>query len=83
MANDFTWRKVSEKEREQISRQAKEIMDKFASKLGKLDLGKETFIERKDSFRNENDLAEIDKKIMFENAKEKNSDFIIAEKKKW
>ena len=85
---DFLWHKVSEKEKKDISKQAKKIMDSFSKKLSKIDSKKlkEPLIERAECERGENNEAEpnkIDKAIMFENAPNKNSDFIIAEKKGW
>jgi len=88
MTNEFTWRKISDKEREEIKKQAKGIMDSFASKLEKvekeikdIDVG----VERSKSEREEGEgnPQELDKNIMFENAPKKNKDFIIAEKKGW
>ena len=84
---DFLWRKVSEKEKEDIRRQAKKIMDDFSEKLSKIDRKvPESMIEREKGEREENsseDCSEIDREIMFNNAPDKNKDFIIAEKKKW
>ena len=37
MTNEFTWRKISDKEREDIKKQAKGIMDSFAKKLEKVE----------------------------------------------
>ncbi|RLG12711.1 Asp-tRNA(Asn)/Glu-tRNA(Gln) amidotransferase GatCAB subunit C [Candidatus Pacearchaeota archaeon] len=83
--SDFLWHKISEKEREEIKKQAKKIMDSFSKKLLSLGELKENFIERDKSEREEgeNEKVGIDRKIMFENAPHKNKDFIIAEKKKW
>ncbi len=81
---DFLWHKVSEKEKEEIKQQAKKIVDDFSKKLGKVAKIPEPVIERDEGERAEgNGRVEIDKKIMFENAPEKNDDFIIAEKGKW
>ena len=82
----FLFHKVSDKEKEDIKRQAKSIMDDFSAKLSKV--GKEieeSLIERDKDKRDEGIVkcAEIDRKIMFENAPEKNHDFIIGEKRKW
>src|SRR4030043_1107005 len=84
MVDDFLWHKVSEKEKDEIKKQAKSIMDSFSKKLSnikeKID---ELAIERENCEREEGNgkCLEIDKKIMFENAPNKNKDFIIAEKK--
>ena len=45
----------------------------------------ETFIERENCEREENNKGslDLDREIMFENAPHKNKDFIVAEKKGW
>jgi len=104
---DFLWHKVSDKEKVDIQKQAKSIMDDFSSKLSKIDQEiAEPLIEREQGEREEEapqaypeksskkiftkgkegDGGECDdefRKIMFENAPEKNNDFIIGEKKGW
>lgn len=83
---DFLFHKVSEKEKAEIKKQAKSIMDSFSSKLSKIDKKmKEPLIERPEGEREEGkrDCSEIDRDTMFNNAPDKNSDFIIAERKKW
>ena len=88
---DFLWHKVSEKEKEKITKQAKQIMDDFSKKLSGVDKLKEPEIIRDVCERKEGseESLEIDRKIMFDNAPSKNntlkgtSDFIVAEKKKW
>ena len=84
---DFLWHKVSESEKEDIRKEAKSIMDSFSEKLSKISSKKlkESLVERDEMEREEGIgvPAEIDKKIMFENAPEKNEDFIVAERKKW
>ena len=83
--SNFLWHEVSEKEKEKIQVQAKQIMDSFSEKLSKVGELKEAGVERKECEREEGKFkcAEIDRKIMFDNAPEKNDDFIIAETKKW
>jgi len=85
MSNDFLWHKVSEKEKEDIKKQAKGIMDSFSKKLSKLKDIPEPVIEREECERQEGEgkSLELDKEIMFENAPNKNKDFILAEKKTW
>ena len=87
MSNDFLFHEVSDKEREKIKEQAKSIMDDFSVALEKIDSKKlkEPIIERERGERLEadGDCCKIDRKIMFENAPEKNDGFIIAEKKIW
>jgi len=82
---DFLWHEVSEKEKAEIKKQAKSIMDSFSKKLAKVGKVKESFIERPVDEREEGKekCPELDREIMFENAPNKNNDFIIAEKKKW
>lgn len=84
---DFLYHKLSEKEKKQIKKQAKSIIEDFSEKLSKVKTQPtEDLIERKDMERKENKDSKKDKdfrKIMFENAPEKNNDFIIAEKKQW
>lgn len=82
---DFLWHNISEKEKEDIKKQVNEILTSFSKKLSTLkeEIG-EQFIERENCEREEgDDPAELSRKIMFENAPNKNDDFIIAEKKKW
>lgn len=85
----FLFHKISEKEKEEIRKQVRSIIDSFSTKLSKIDKDvKEDFIERENCEREEkreskeND-GDFSREIMFENAPEKNKDFIIGEKKKW
>jgi len=83
---DFLWREVSEKEKEEIQKQAKRIMDDFSKKLSRVDKKiPEMLIERESGEREERkgECLDLDREVMFENAPEKNKDFIIAEKKSW
>jgi Asp-tRNA(Asn)/Glu-tRNA(Gln) amidotransferase C subunit len=82
---DFLWHKVSEKEKEDIKKQAKKIMDDFSEKLAELDKQmKEPEIVREESEREEGrEKLNIDRKTMFDNAPDKDDDFIIAEKGEW
>lgn len=84
---NFLWHKVSEKEKQEIQAQAKQIMENFSSRLSKVKNSLEEssikidFGERTEDEKNkDNDFS---KEIMFKNAKEKYKDFIIAEKKTW
>lgn len=106
--SDFLFHKVSEKEKEEIKKEAKRIMDNFSKKLSKIDKKiPEPLIERDDfereeyptapqqspghpsqrnaKFKTQPDKEEKEdfRKRFFENAPNKNKDFIIAEKKKW
>ena len=85
MADNFLFREVNEKEKESIRQEAKGIMDSFSKKLSKLDVKMdEPLIERAEGERKEGGKCEeIDRDIMFENASEKNDDFIVGERKEW
>ena len=76
---------LSEKDKEEIKKQVDSILDSFSKKLSEIDKKEgEFFVERDASERVEGEKPEeISRKIMFENAPEKNDDFIIAERKKW
>ncbi len=78
---------ISEGEKGEIRREAKKIMDSFSEKLSKVSVpDEESAVRRKEHEREEGDGEECNsnfRKIMFENAPEKNKDFILAEKKKW
>lgn len=77
---------VTETEREEIRKKAKAILDDFSEKLLRVDKKiSESLIEREECARQEGEKCEdnFSRKIMFENAPNKNSDFIIAERKKW
>lgn len=84
--SEFLWHKVSEKEKEDIRKQAKRIMDSFSKKLDKVKakVG-ESYIERSEFERKEKQgkSQDLDRGILFENAPEKNNDFIIGGKKLW
>ena len=84
---DFLFHKVSEKEKEEIRKEAKEIMDSFSKKLSKVkEKIPEPLIERDEREREEGKAKEKESNFrsrIFENAPNKNKDFILAEKKKW
>ena len=84
---DFLWHLVSEKEKKEIQKQAKSIIDSFSKKLSELDKEtEEPFVERGSGVREEGEGEECDetfKEMLFKNAPNKNKNFIIAEKKKW
>jgi Asp-tRNA(Asn)/Glu-tRNA(Gln) amidotransferase C subunit len=85
--SDFLFHKVNEKEKEEIKKQAKEIIDSFSKKLEKVkDLPKESHVERELNERKEGSRkkdSSFSREIMFSNASKKSKDFIIAEKKEW
>ncbi len=87
---EFLWHKVNEKEKQKIREDAKKILDTFSEKLSKINKINKSLIEKKSEENKECQRDEgkkhcnnFDRKIMFENAPEKNEDFIIAEVKKW
>ena len=82
---DFLFHKISEKEKKEIKKQVDSILQSFSKKLSEIkkDIG-ESHVEREEFEREEDgESSELDREIMFDNAPEKNDDFIIAEKKKW
>jgi Asp-tRNA(Asn)/Glu-tRNA(Gln) amidotransferase C subunit len=82
---DFLFHNLSEKDREEIKKQVDSILQSFSKKLSEIkkDIG-ESNVEREEFEREEDGKpSELDRKIMFENAPEKNDDFIIGERKKW
>jgi Asp-tRNA(Asn)/Glu-tRNA(Gln) amidotransferase C subunit len=83
---DFLFHKVSEEEKQEIKKQAKDIMDSFSKKISSLDEEiPENLIKRETGERQEGGKCKEDfsREIMFENAPNKNKDFILGEKKKW
>lgn len=91
---DFSFHKISEKEREEIKKEAKNLMDFFSKKLSKIkDIHVKDFIEKdskiefereeKTHGKKETNNEGFSKKIMFENAPNKNKDFLIGEKGGW
>jgi Asp-tRNA(Asn)/Glu-tRNA(Gln) amidotransferase C subunit len=81
---DFLWHKVSEKEKEEIKKQAKDILDDFSKKLGKIELGEGRVI--REAQTREETKTEIDsdfKKRFFDNAPNKQGDWIKAERGSW
>jgi Asp-tRNA(Asn)/Glu-tRNA(Gln) amidotransferase C subunit len=82
---DFLFHKISEKEKKEIKKQVDSILQSFSKKLSEIkkDIG-ESNVEREEFEREEDGKpSELDRDIMFDNASEKNDDFIIAEKKGW
>jgi len=76
---------MNEKEIEQIKIETKKLLDKFSKVLEKVK-SEESNVEREEDRRKEGEGKMGDeefRKIMFENAPQKNDEFILAEKKKW
>ncbi len=95
---DFLFHALSEKEKEDVRKEAKKIIDDFSEKLSHVRVKEEEpVVERKDFERAEGESSGMPhheapttrpndsdfKERMLENAPEKNKDFIIAETKKW
>ena len=85
--SDFLFHKVSESEKESIKKEAKKVMDDFSKKLSSIrEKIPEPSVEREEFEREEGEGKSGDedfRKRFFENAPNKNSDFIIGEKKSW
>lgn len=83
----FIWHRVSEKEKQEIRKQAKSIMDDFARALEKVKLKEEiAAVERDQDTREEKENKKSDKefrKLIFKNAPCKKGDHFIAEKGGW
>jgi Asp-tRNA(Asn)/Glu-tRNA(Gln) amidotransferase C subunit len=89
---EFKFHKISEKEKKDIEREAKEIINSFSKKLESIKkLPKEGEVERQLFQRKEKKLKKQKnikeknkfKKRILENAPRKNKDYILSEKKKW
>jgi hypothetical protein len=80
----YLWKKLSESEKQEIADEAKKLMLDFGKSIESLPDVKDVVIER-DFFErsDEGNGCEIDRELMFDNAPEKNADFIIAEKGGW
>ncbi len=72
---------------ESLRKEARRILDKFASELDRVKLPKEKSLKKGvGGFREEGEGSKGDedfRRRMFENAPSKEGDFILAEKKKW
>lgn len=75
-----------EKKEDEIKREAKIILDKFAKALEKIEKVPDSFVEREEDRRKEGNGKESDsdfQKRFFENAPEVKKDCIQAERGKW
>ncbi len=82
---DFLFHSVSEKEKENIKKEAKQILDRFHSSIKKIK-SKEGSVEREGQLRDEGKKQEKDsgfRKIIFKNAPKKQGDYFLAEKAEW
>lgn len=78
-------KKLLERE-EEIRKEAKSILDKFASALSKIEKVPDSYVEREADRREEKQGKEPDsdfRKIFFENAPSTKKDCIEAERGKW
>ena len=84
---DFLWHKVTEKEKEEIKQQAKEMMNSFEKELKKVESEKVAIagVERSHQLRDEKAAyCEPEfRKLFFDNVPQKEGDFLSAEKGKW
>lgn len=74
------------KDVKQLEEETKKLLDKFSKSLSSVKSNEEWNVEREADRRAEKDGEKCDndfRKIMFENAPQKDDDFIIAEKKTW
>ena len=89
MASSVLWKKLSDVEKKEIEEKSKKLILEFGDTLEKLPNIKETYVDREEFEREEasggKDVGHDNtfRDLMFENAPNKNSDNIIAEKGKW
>lgn len=77
---------ISEKQREEIRKEAKGILDNFANALKKVKINDKKERKEVGGFRKEGKGEECDEEFrrqMFKNAPQHDEDCIIAERKKW
>lgn len=85
MTNNFTYHKVTEKEKEKIKRDSKKLLNEFASKLDKIK-APEGHFENGTGARDEGEGWNTDeefKSTMLSNAPFVEDDAIVAEKGAW
>lgn len=86
MVSEMLWKRLSEEEKRKVEAKAKNIMLDFGRTLEKLPKMQEAFVDRDDFEREDNNEKSCDnnfRELMFENAPNKNNEFIIAERGKW
>ncbi len=76
---------ITDAEKEKISKEVKGILDSFALKLSKVKITSGARNAKGEGFRTFSDMQNDSgfRDRMFENAIEKNGDYIVAERKKW
>jgi len=85
MTKNFTWHEVSEKEKEQIRKDSKKLLNEFASKLSKIK-APEGHFENETGTREEGDGWNTDpefRSTTLSNAPFVEDDAIVAEKGGW
>jgi len=81
----YTWRKVTEEEKEEIKKNAKHLLDEFSTKLAKIETS-EPKSDLKENLRVEGNGSqpnETFQEIMMDNAPLVEDKLIIAETGKW
>lgn len=82
----YLWRKLSDKEKEEIKEQARELILNFGDTIEKLPDIEESFVERDKDVREElngEDDNNFDKQIALDNAPKTEGNCIVAEKGSW
>jgi hypothetical protein len=85
MAKDFTWHEVTEKEKEEIRKDSKKLLNEFASKLSSIK-AKEGHFENESGSRDEGDGWKTDEEFQsttLSNAPFAEDGVIVAEKGAW
>jgi len=85
MAKNFTWHEVSNKEKDEIRKNSKKLLNEFANKLTKIK-SKGSHFENDSGTRTEGNGWNTDKEfrdLMFLNAPFVEDDHIVAEKAGW
>ena len=77
---------VSEEKREEVKKEARQILGRFSKELGKVKIKEKSLKSKLGGFRKEGSGEEGGKDFIervLANAPNKEGDFIVAEKKKW
>jgi hypothetical protein len=85
MTNEMTWHEVTEKEKVEIRKKAKDLLDEFSSKLEKIN-GKESHFENDNGIRNQGkpwETLQEFRETTLSNAPFVEDEFITAEKAGW
>ena len=85
MVNDATWHEVTESEKEEIKKKAKDLLDEFSEKLEKIS-GEEFHFEKNSGLREQGEPVETlpeFRETTLSNAPFVEDEFITAEKAGW